>query len=80
MDQGQGGALGVPVPHGGGEWMRWTLNLLIAGLVSYLIAISTIRQEVAVIKATQESQFSEVLRRLDVMQSDIRELRHEGVR
>lgn len=65
---------------GGAEWVRWGTGLILAALVSYLTAISANRQEIAVVKATEESHFQEVLRRLDTMQNDIRELRRGGQR
>ena len=60
----------------GGEWVRWGAGLILAALVSYLTAIASISEELAVIKATEESRFAEVLRRLDALQIDIRELRN----
>ena len=60
---------------GGSEWVRWGTGLVLAALVSYLTAIAANRQEIAVVKATEESHFQEVLRRLDSVQYDIRELR-----
>jgi hypothetical protein len=58
-----------------GEYIRWVLGLILAGLVSYATAMGSIQQEIATVKAKQESQFGEVLRRLEIMQADIRELR-----
>jgi hypothetical protein len=64
------------------EWKRWLVGVGMAGLVAYFTTVQTIRGEVAdvkkdvaAVKATQESQFGEVLRRLDTLQADIRELR-----
>jgi hypothetical protein len=51
------------------------LGVLVAALVAYYTTQASIQAEIAEIKATQTSQFSEVLRRLGTMQDDIRELR-----
>lgn len=59
----------------GGEWARWSAGLAIAALVSYLTAIAAIQKEVAVVKTQEESHFAEVLRRLEVLQADVREIR-----
>lgn len=58
-----------------GETVRFAIGLVVAAVVAYFTTVGAIQSEVASIKATQESQFSEVLRRLDVMTADIRELR-----
>lgn len=57
-----------------GIWLN-LLGVLVAGLVAYFTTQASIQAEIAEIKATQTSQFQEVLRRLDMMQTDIRELR-----
>lgn len=59
----------------GGEWIRWGGGLLVAALVSYFTAMGAINSEIAALKATEDSHFSEVLRRLESLQVDIRELR-----
>jgi hypothetical protein len=51
------------------------LGVLVAALVAYYTTQASIQAEIAEIKATQTSQFGEVLRRLVTMQDDIRELR-----
>ena len=51
------------------------LGVLVAALVAYYTTQASIQAEIASIKATQTSQFEEVLRRLADMQADIRELR-----
>ena len=58
-----------------GETVRFAIGLIVAGLVAYFTTTSAIQTEVSAIKARQESQFSELLRRLEVMQADIREIR-----
>lgn len=54
---------------------QWVMGLAVSALVAYFTSIAAIQSQVAANKATQESNFQEVLRRLDLMQSDIRELR-----
>lgn len=55
--------------------LQWLAGLVLAALVAYFTTTSAIQNEVSALKAKQESQFGELLRRLDVMQTDIRELR-----
>lgn len=55
---------------------RWLVGVCLAGIVAYFTTQVAIQSEMSAIKATEESHFSEVLRRLDVMQTDIRELRN----
>lgn len=63
-------------PTSSADYLRWALGFALAGLVSYFTALNAINSQIAEIRAKQDSQFGEVLRRLDVMQADIRELRH----
>lgn len=56
---------------------QWLIGLVLAAAVAYFTTTAAIQNEVAALKAKQESQFSELLRRLDVMQVDIRELRRK---
>jgi hypothetical protein len=58
-----------------GDLLRWVLGFVIAAFVAYFTAMNTINSEIARINATQESQFGEILRRIDVLQDDVRELR-----
>jgi hypothetical protein len=58
-----------------GEYLRWVLGFVVAAFVAYFTAMNTINSEIARINATQESQFGEILRRIDVLQDDVRELR-----
>lgn len=58
-----------------GEMVRWLVGVAAAAIVAYFTTINAIQAEVSAIKATQNSQFNEVLRRLDVLQQDIREIR-----
>lgn len=58
-----------------GDYVRWALGLLIAGAISYFTTINTMDGEIRDVRTTEDAHFKEVLRRLDVMQADIRELR-----
>jgi len=49
--------------------------MALAALVAYFTTTSAIQAEVAALKATEESHFAEILRRLEVLTADIRELR-----
>lgn len=55
--------------------LMWLVSLVLSATVSYFVTIATVQKDAAVIKATEESHFAEVLRRLELMQADIRELR-----
>ena len=57
------------------EWVRYLLGLALAAMVAYFTAQTSIREELAKQKVTEESHFGEVLRRLDLMQADIRDIR-----
>lgn len=61
-----------------GEWIRWVGGLVIAAAVAYFTAVGAIEREIAIVKANQENNFGEVLRRLELMQQDIREIRATG--
>jgi hypothetical protein len=61
--------------NGRTEWMRYLGGLVLAGLIAYFTTISTINESIAQVREREDNHFSEVLRRLDVMQMDIRELR-----
>jgi hypothetical protein len=65
----------VPMNGKTGEYLRWVLGFVVAAFVAYFTAMNTINSEIARINATQESQFGEILRRIDVLQDDVRELR-----
>lgn len=58
-----------------GEYVRYVMGLILAGLIAYFTTISTLNQAVTEVREREDNHFSEVLRRLDVMQQDIRELR-----
>lgn len=69
--------------HGNGrsvvnsDFWRWLIGVGAAAVVAYFTTIGAIQAEVSEIRTRQDSQFSEVLRRLDLMQQDIRELRNK---
>lgn len=58
-----------------GEMLRWGIGVAAAAIVAYFTTVGAIQAEVSAIRARQDSQFGEVLRRLEVLQQDIRELR-----
>jgi len=58
-----------------GEWLRWALGMVLAGVVAYFTSIGTVKEQVATVQERENNHFSEVLRRLDVLQADMRELR-----
>ena len=58
-----------------GDLVRWLVGVGAAALVAYFTTIGAIQTEVSEIKTRQDSQFNEVLRRLELLQADIRELR-----
>lgn len=58
-----------------GEWVRMALGLVLAGLIAYFTALGRVESSITEVRERQRNQFEEVLRRLDIMQSDIRELR-----
>ncbi len=60
-----------------GEYIRWAATLALGAVVAYFTAQGAVQVELAEMKARQESQFGEVLRRLDLLQQDVRELRSQ---
>lgn len=58
-----------------GEYVRWGLGFIVAALLSYFTTIATIDKAIGEVRTTEDNHFQEVLRRLDVMQADMRELR-----
>lgn len=59
------------------RWMQWIIGVALAAITAYFTTTAAIQSEIAAMKATEESHFSELLRRMDVLQVDIRELRAE---
>ena len=64
-------------PGKAGEYFRWAATLVITATVAYFAAQSAIKSDIAAIKATQEGFQGEVLRRLETLQIDIREIRRD---
>lgn len=57
------------------ELIRAGLGIFVAGVVAYFTTTAAIQAKLVALEATQASQFQELLRRLQIMQDDIRELR-----
>ena len=57
--------------------VQWVVGLVLAAIVAYFTTANALQTGLAQVKATEESHFGEVLRRLDLMQNDIRELRNK---
>jgi len=58
-----------------GEWFRAIGGIVIAAMVAYFTTIASIQKESAAQQEREANHFQEVLRRLDTMSQDIRELR-----
>ena len=56
-------------------WLHWLAGMILAALVAYFTTTSAIQAKIAALEATEESHFAEILRRLDIMSADVRELR-----
>ena len=63
-----------------GDYLRWLIGVGAAGLVAYFTTISTIESGLAAVREREENHFEEVLRRLDQVQADIREIRNRPLR
>lgn len=59
----------------GGEWARWIGSILLAAIVAYFTAQAKSEAQYAELRERQINNFNEVLRRLDLLQADVRELR-----
>lgn len=59
-----------------GEYMRWAGGLILAGLVAYLTTVGTMQTEIEKVRTTEDAHFNEILRTLQEMKVDIRELRN----
>ena len=59
----------------GHDWFRWAMGLALAAFLSYVTTVATMDKEISAVQEREENHFNEVLRRLELMQSDIRELR-----
>jgi hypothetical protein len=51
------------------------MAIVLAAVVSYFTTIATVQQQTLEVKTTEAAHFQEILRRLDAMQIDVRELR-----
>jgi hypothetical protein len=71
------------------RFLQWLLVIVIGCLVGYFSAHQAIGKDIddvratenghyQELKSTQESNFGEVIRRMDVLQADIREIRQGG--
>jgi hypothetical protein len=60
-----------------GEVLRWLLGLAGAALISYFTAQGAIEQRVTAVETKEGAHFEEVIRRMDLMQTDVRELRQD---
>lgn len=58
-----------------GEYIRYVMGLILAGIIAYFTTIGTLDKAVAQVREREDNHFSEVLRRLEILQQDIRELR-----
>lgn len=67
-------------PGGSSPWIspttRWILGLLASAVIAYYTTVGTIQTRTAVLEEREQDHFSEVLRRLDQMASDIKAIRH----
>lgn len=61
---------------GKAEWLRYLLGLAVAAIIAYFTTLSTMNQAVAEVRTTEDNHFQEVLRRLDLITADVRELRN----
>ena len=50
--------------------------MALAALVAYFTTTSAIQSEIAAMKATEDSHFMELLRRIDLLTTDVREIRN----
>jgi hypothetical protein len=57
------------------EFVRLALVLVFSALLSYITTSSTMDKSIAEVRTTEDAHFQEILRHLQTMQADIRELR-----
>lgn len=65
------------IPHTT-SWLHWLVVMALAAVVAYFTTTSAIQVEMATLKATEASHFAELLRRLDQVAIDIRDVRSGG--
>jgi hypothetical protein len=54
-----------------GEFIRWVLIALFAGVTSYYTAIGAIQSRIAVVEERELNHYGEIIRRLDRLESKI---------
>lgn len=59
-----------------GEWVRWALLLIAAGVVSYFTTIGTLSTQLAMVEERQRNHFDEIQRSLSRIENDVRDLRN----
>lgn len=69
-DQGDGS-----IGKAKGEWLRYLGGLVLAAMIAYFTTLSTMEKAIGKVDERENNHFAEVLRRLDAMQADIREMR-----
>lgn len=71
------GAADDRVPQGSGkaDFLRWLIGVAMAAFVAYFTTISTLNQGLAEVRERQKNQFEEIMRRLEMLQVDIRDMR-----
>lgn len=57
------------------DWARYGLGVVVAAVVAYFTTIGAIQVKVAALDIKQQANFEEVLRRIDDLKQDLRELR-----
>lgn len=57
------------------QWLQKLLLLVLAALVAYFTTNSTMDKAIGQIDERENNHFAEVLRRMDAIQADVRELR-----
>lgn len=58
------------------QLLRWLLMLAVSALIAYYTTNSTMDKAIGQIDERENNHFSEVLRRMDAIQIDVRELRN----
>lgn len=62
--------------HGkSGEMLRWLIGMALAALIAYFTTIGTMDKQITAVSERENNHFAEVLRRLEDLKSDLRELR-----
>lgn len=61
-----------------GEVLRWFFGMFVAAIVAYYSAQLTIENRVTAVETKQDSNFQELLRAVNRIESDVREIRKKG--